>query len=116
MRGQQKDSVTPRRDCLAGGRWLAPVPKSGDRAIQMTNALVTLSGGNLDEPFSGTFFVTTNTTFALISGSVSENYPNSLRAGITASGLISEGMIAPSIFRRPMLRASLRNASNNPAS
>ena len=78
---------------VTGSRWLPPVAKSGIRAIAMTNALLSFSSGDLQDPFSATYFVTTNTTLALIK---LNDYPNAVKASMSPkTGLLSGKFVHP---------------------
>ena len=85
---------------VRGSRWLRPVLKSGIRAIDMTNALVTCSAGNLASPFGAKYFVATNTTLMVIKpvppSTLAIDYPNSIRATLSPiSGALKGTFIHP---------------------
>ncbi|MBA4148309.1 MAG: hypothetical protein H0X66_09350 [Verrucomicrobia bacterium] len=76
---------------VIGSRWLPPIAKSGIRAVEMTNVVISFAEGNLSEPFEARFMVSSNTTLLALK---TETYLNKVKAGLAAKTGLLKGTFA----------------------
>ncbi len=80
---------------VVASRWIAPVPSSGDRAVNMIEAALGFTQGDLSPSIFANYLVTTNTTFAMIKIPPTV-YPYNLKASLAPkTGLIKGSFIHP---------------------